>query len=382
MSRRKPVEIPGDPSDPQGMIFLLNGFLESMRVRNFSEATVRHREYYIRVFIRWCGERGLFRPADITKPIIERFQRYLFHYRKANGDPVTFRTQEHHLVSARMWFKWLARNNFILYNPASEIELPRLEYRLPKFVLTASESDLVINQADVNTLLGLRDRASMETFYSTGMRRKELAGLRVYDLDSERGTIMIRQGKGKKDRVVPVGERALAWIARYTQEVRPGLLVAGVSGDTLFLTEHGEAFPFERLTTLVGAYVAAADIGKKGSCHLFRHAMATLMLENGADIRFVQAMLGHARLDTTVIYTKVSIRKLKEIHTVTHPASRHRSEMRQEAVLIPEAAHQQLRTLAAKENAKLNDLLLAGLDLLFAKKGLGSIAELCAAAKT
>lgn len=376
MSRRKPVEPIGDPNDPNGMILLLHRFLDALRVRNFSKETVKHRDYYAKVFIRWCGERGLFRPSDITKPIIERFQRYLFHYRKADGEPVSFRTQEHHLVTLRVWFKWLARNNHILYNPASEIDLPRLEYRLPKVVLTAAEADLVINQADVNTTLGLRDRAILETFYSTGMRRKELAGLRVYDLDADRGTVMIRQGKGNKDRVVPIGERALAWIARYTQEVRPGLLVAGVSGDLLFLTELGEPFELERLTTLVGGYVTAADIGKKGSCHLFRHAMATLMLENGADIRFVQAMLGHARLDTTVIYTKVSIRKLKEIHSVTHPAMLRRPDTRQETIRIPEKAHQQLCALATKDNAKLHDLLLAGLDLLFAERGLPSVDQL------
>jgi integrase/recombinase XerD len=155
--------------------------------------------------------------------------------------------------------------------------------------------------------------------YSTGMRRMELIGLDLYDIDSERGTVMVRQGKGKKDRMVPIGERCVAWIDKYLSDVRPSLVV-DVADRTLFLTNLGEAFTPNRLTQLVRNYVDAASIGKRGACHLFRHTMATLMLENGADIRFIQQMLGHADLSTTQIYTQVSIRQLKQIHTATHPA--------------------------------------------------------------
>jgi integrase/recombinase XerD len=309
----------GNPDDPRGLVAMLQQFLESLRIKNFSEQTVAHRDFYGKVFIHWCDERGLARPSDITKPILERYQRYLFHYRKANGQPLSFRTQQHHLVVLRVWFRWLARNNHILFNPASELELPRLEYRLPRHVLSAAEADRILDTADITTPLGLRDRAILETFYSTGMRRRELLQLNTFDVDAERGVVMIRQGKGKKDRIIPIGDRAVAWIERYLQEVRPGLAV-GNTGPVLFLTELGEPFTPDRLTRLVGDYVTKANLGKQGSCHLFRHTMATLMLENGSDIRFVQAMLGHVRLDTTVIYTKVSIRKLKEIHTATHPA--------------------------------------------------------------
>ena len=143
--------------------------------------------------------------------------------------------------------------------------------------------------------------------------------LNLYDIDSDRGTLMVRQGKGKKDRMVPVGERALRWMIKYRDEVRPELAMPDDDG-TLFLTNLGEAFTRNRMPQLVRDYVNAADIGKSGSCHLFRHTMATLMLENGADIRFIQAMLGHANVSTTQIYTQVSIRQLKEIHTATHPA--------------------------------------------------------------
>jgi integrase/recombinase XerD len=152
-----------------------------------------------------------------------------------------------------------------------------------------------------------------------------MVGLHPYHLDPERGTLVVRQGKGKKDRMIPIGDRAATWIEKYLVEVRPGLLVGDLSGDALFLNNHGQPFTVNAMTTLVRQYVIAADIGKRGSCHLFRHTMATLMLENGADIRYIQAMLGHVKLETTQIYTQVSIRKLKEIHTATHPARNERS---------------------------------------------------------
>ena len=221
----------------------------------------------------------------------------------------------------RALFKWLTRSNLILYNPASEMELPRLEHRLPKAVLSASEADQVLNQPDLEDPLGVRDRAILETFYSTGVRRFELIRLRLYDLDVARGTLMVRQGKGKKDRMIPIGDRATAWVDKYLVEVRPTLAFEPDDG-TIFLTNEGEPFTPNRLTQLVRTYVDRADIGKRGACHLFRHTMATLMLEGGADTRFIQEMLGHAKLETTQIYTQVSIRKLKEIHSATHPGAR------------------------------------------------------------
>jgi len=133
--------------------------------------------------------------------------------------------------------------------------------------------------------------------------------------------LMVRQGKGKKDRMLPIGERALAWIERYVGDVRPELVMPPDPG-TLFLTNQGEAFSPAHLTRLVRMYVAAAETNKQGACHLFRHTMATLMLENGADIRYIQEMLGHAELTTTQIYTRVSIKQLQAVHALTHPAAK------------------------------------------------------------
>jgi integrase/recombinase XerD len=329
MKRRKikrPLKQPiGDPKDPKGMIALMEQFFEWLRMRNYAEWTVRTRRSDLIRFINWCAARGIAQPTEVTKPIIERFQRFLFHFRRPNGSPLSFQTQNGAIVSVRAWFKWLARSSHILYNPAADIEFNRTEHRLPKCVLTVSEAEQVINQTDISTRLGIRDRAILETFYSTGMRRTELMTLRPCDIDMERGTVVIRLGKGKKDRMIPIGDRALAWIDRYVVEVRPGLLVGDSAGDVLFLTHLGEPFAPDQMSLLVGNYVAAAGIGKEGSCHLFRHTMATVMLENGAGIRYIQAMLGHAKLETTQIYTRVSIRRLKEVHTNTHPARKDRS---------------------------------------------------------
>lgn len=308
----------GDVRDANSLYNHMRHFLAWRLERQFSAQTVAHDEECLRYFIVWCDERGLGRPQDITRPILERYQRYLFLYRKINGAPLSPRTQYSRLTPLRAFFTWLARNSHILYNPASDLDLPRLDQRLPKHILTVADVEAIMAMPDLETGLGIRDRAMLETLYSTGMRRLELIGLGVFNVDHERGTVMIRQGKGGKDRMVPIGERALQWIAKYRDDVRPEL-VSGADDGTLFITHNSEHFTPGRLSSLVRDYINAAKIGKRGSCHLFRHTMATLMLENGADIRFIQLMLGHASLNTTQIYTHVRIRKLKDIHTATHP---------------------------------------------------------------
>ncbi len=315
----------GDRSDPQGMAALLADFIASLQVRNFSNHTIAHHVRSLNAFNAWAAERGINKPAEITKPILERYQRWLFHYRKEDGEALAFSTQKGYLVSVRTWFKWLAKHNHILYNPASELELPKRCQTLPRNILTATEADIIMSQPNINDTLGLRDRAILETFYSTGMRRVELSNLSVFDIDRERGTVLVNQGKGKKDRIIPIGDRAMLWIEKYKQESRPKLLVSGKPTNILFLTHFGEAFTLERLTQMVQEYISQADIGKTGSCHVFRHTMATLMLENGCDLRFIQMMLGHANLSTTEIYTQVSIKKLVEMHRATHPAKLERS---------------------------------------------------------
>ena len=310
---------PAEPLDP--LAAAIGQYLEWIAVRNFSEDTVNTRRAYLGYFHDWCRERGLEAPVEITRPVLERYQLWLYHYRKSNGQPLGFRTQHTRLQSIKSFFQWLTRQNLLLHNPASEIVLPRMEHRLPKYVLTVQEAEQIVQQPNVADAEGLRDRAILETFYSTGMRRMELAHLKVYDLDADRGTVMIRQGKGRKDRVIPIGERALAWIDKYLQESRPQLLTGGADEGTVFLTHVGEPFDRRQLTALVRGYLIESKVGKMGGCHLFRHTVATLMLENGADIRVIQQMLGHVKLTTTELYTRVSINLLRQVYSATHPAA-------------------------------------------------------------
>jgi integrase/recombinase XerD len=318
------------------MYTLRDDYLAWLGAQNYSADTARAGEVCVGYFIEWCRERSIEDVTEVTRPVLERYQRSLYHYRKKDGAPLTFRTQNSRVRALKGWFRWLARQNYLLHNPASELILPRLENRLPKYVLSVEEMETILRQPDGATTEGLRDRAILETFYSTGMRRMEVANLKVHDLDRERGAVMIRMGKGKKDRYIPMSERAFQWVEKYVLEARPALLMASDDG-TVFL-EHGVAFDRLRLTTLVRGYIGKAKIGKTGGCHLFRHTVATLMLENGADIRVIQEMLGHAKLSTTELYTRVSINLLKQVYLATHPgASDKEAEKRAELMAMLQA---------------------------------------------
>lgn len=320
MGRPANPPLPG-VHDPDSLASFMVRWLAHLQVKHYADATLVDRRTAISQLILWCAERGIEQPRDVTKPILERYQRHLFYYRKADGQPLSPRTQAQRLVPVRSFFRWLARENFILSNPASELELPRAQRRLPAAVLTAEEAEAVLAVPDVGDPFGLRDRAILEVLYATAMRRTELTRLGVWDVDWARATVMIQLGKGGKDRIVPLGERAKAWLEAYRDQVRPQL-VAGRDPGVLFLSRDGRALKPTRLSERVRAYVERAGIAKAGSCHLLRHTAATLMLEGGADIRFIQALLGHESLETTQIYTRVSIGKLSEIHAATHPGAR------------------------------------------------------------
>ncbi len=161
------------------------------------------------------------------------------------------------------------------------------------------EVEAILAEAEPGTVQGLRDRALLETLYATGLRRLELAGAAIYDADLTRGLPWVRHGKGGRERVVPLGERACAWLDKYLTEARPQLLAADTTA--LFLTDYGEPVGADFVSGKVKRYMEFAGVHKVGSAHLLRHACATHMLEGGADIRFIQAMLGHADIGTTQI---------------------------------------------------------------------------------
>jgi integrase/recombinase XerD len=296
----------------------LREHLNALAVQNYSEHTVRNRQVHIGYFVAWAQSHGLREPIEVTRPVLERYQRHLFYYRKKNGEPLSFRSQHARLVPLRVWFRWLTRQNHILHNPASELELPRLGRTLPKNILSVQEVERVMMQPDIEEPIGLRDRAILETLYSTGLRRLEMIQLKLYDLSLDRGLVLVRQGKGKKDRYVPIGERGTLWLQKYIREARPEIVIEP-DDRTVFLTTQGEPFSRDHLTAEVRKHIASQ--GKAGACHLLRHCMATHMHENGADIRYIQQILGHEDIKTTQIYTHVALKALQQVYAATHPGA-------------------------------------------------------------
>lgn len=309
------------PSAPDGMAAWMRRYLDALTTQGYSEELLRARRQTLAVFLAWCNERGLTRPAEITLPILERYQRFLFQQRKADGSPLSLRGQTLAITHLRHWFRWMVKHHHLPTNPAADLDLPRAPRVVLPEGLSADEVDAVLALPDVDDVQGLRDRALLELLYSTGVRRQEARNLSIFDLDFVHGVVRVRQGKGRKDRVVPIGERALAWVRRYLDTARP-CLVTNASETALFLNRFGQRLGNNGLAETVRRYLDAAGVTRRGACHLFRHTMATQMLENGADIRYIQELLGHERLDTTQLYTHVSIGKLKEIHTATHPAAK------------------------------------------------------------
>jgi integrase/recombinase XerD len=299
-------------------------FLTWCAVHGYSEGTLRARRYYLASFVAFLDSREVFDVASVSPRVLDSYQRHLFHQKKVNGLPLSFRTQAQRLIPVKGLFAWLARSGELAFDPSIALALPKVEHRVPEAVLSVDEVEMVLAGPDTTTLLGLRDRAILEVFYSTAIRRAELLHLRVADIDHARHTLFVRQGKGARDRFVPIGERACHWVQRYLDEVRPEL-ERDRNHPALFLSITGAGIAPDVMSRLVSAYIHAAVPTKKGSCHLFRHTTATLMLDAGADVRHVAELLGHQKLETTMTYTRVSMAKLQEVHARCHPAEQPRS---------------------------------------------------------
>lgn len=316
---------PGCPDGirPAEMARTYADYLAHLASRGFAPPTVKNRRLSLLGFIRWCRGLGIHRPREVTPAVLEGYRAWLRLRRKTNGTPLAPITQRERLFAVHDYMGWLCSRGALSQNPAEGLELPRPGHPLPLAPLSDAQIERVLALPETATPLGLRDRAILETLYSTGIRRRELTRLSTIDLDPRRRILFVRQGKGRRDRVVPLGDRALGWVVRYLGEVRPTMVVTPQE-EALFLPAHGEGtISPAYLSRLVTGYLRRAGI-RRGGCHRFRHACATLMLENGADIRFIQQLLGHASLATTQIYTHVSIRQLQRVHDLTHPASRRR----------------------------------------------------------
>lgn len=313
-----------DRSDAGTLASRADAWLARLATRAYSPRTVAARTWALRSFLTWAETRGLIRPAQVDKIALEGFQRWLWLYRKAAGRPLAVATQRGHLGAVQSFFAWLCRENLLPANPAADLELPRKPPRSLPRTLSPAEVERILAVPDVSDPLGVRDRAMLETLYGTGLRRLELVNLDVGDVDRARGLVLVRRGKGGKDRLAPLGAQALAWVGRYLEQCRP-LLEVSASEPALFLSGYGRRFNPNYLGNWVRKTIDAAQLGHTGSCHLLRHACATHLLENGADLRLIQELLGHARLDTTQIYTAVSLTQLREVHARCHPRGQARS---------------------------------------------------------
>jgi integrase/recombinase XerD len=232
-------------------------------VHGYSPLTARNRRRLLRTFATWMLERGVTDGVKIRRAHLARYQSKLHYARKSNGQPLATGSQVNVLRAIRSFFTWMAREKRISTDPSADMVIPRV----PRIL---------------------------------------------------RGVLFVREGKGRRDRVVPVGAQALAWLDRYLREARPVLALPNTV--TLFVTDYGEAARPEFVAARVTRYKSFAGIDRPGAAHILRHACATHMLEGGADIRFIQALLGHASLETTQIYAHVSIDALKRVHAATHPA--------------------------------------------------------------
>ena len=310
------------PTAALGLSDFIDTFLATLSQRSYSRASIDTHRWALRQFAQWAQQRHLLDPRHLERKDLQAYQQFLFHYRSPRGGKALgINTQIARLGCIRRFFAALCRQNLIPANPASDLDLPRKQARtLPK-TLSAQEIEILLAQPNPANLFGLRDRTILEILYATGIRRTELCQLDVGDFDPATQTLTIRRGKGGKSRLLPVGERAAAWLERFLLESRPAFAYQPEQCG-LFLSGYGTRITPAYLGNWLKKLMNRCGIRKPGSCHLFRHSCATDMHRGGADIRYVQEMLGHARLETTQIYTHVHIEALREIHRRCHPHGR------------------------------------------------------------
>jgi integrase/recombinase XerD len=227
------------------------------------------------------------------------------------------RSVARHLVSLRNLFRFAQIHELIPADPSVNLESPKIRRSLPGY-LRLEEVERLLAQPDAKTALGLRDRAMLEILYSAGLRVSELIGMRVTDLDNKVGCVRCI-GKGDKERIVPVGKKALSMAEKYLRDGRPKLVRKAPSSPTLFVNRRGGALSRVGVWKILSAYGRRAGLRVPLTPHTLRHSFATHLLERGADLRSVQLMLGHADISTTQIYTHVVEERLKQIYKAHHP---------------------------------------------------------------
>ncbi len=240
----------------------------------------------------------------------------LKYFKKINTDGISKRSQARYIASLKSYFKFLIREGIIKKNPTDIIDSPKKDRKLPDY-LTVSEIDKLLDIVNIKSLLGYRDRTMLEIIYGAGLRVSELLALNTEDINIELGFIRC-YGKGNKERIIPIGEIALDFLKSYLENIRP-VILKNIKSKVLFLNSRGKPMSRQGFFKILVKYGKKAGIKKHLSPHTLRHSFATHLLENGADLRSVQEMLGHADIATTEIYTHLSMKQIKKVYDKTHP---------------------------------------------------------------
>lgn len=247
---------------------------------------------------------------------------YLGFLGEQNYSPATMARK---IATLRSFYKWAHRNEFSVNNPMTLIRTPRQSKRLPK-AISVEQVERLLSAPNDHDVLGRRDRAMLETLYSTGIRVSELVGINYNDMDIENEAMHVR-GKGRKERIVPLGSHAIRAIARYTELLSADpkfgpIWAARADGETplpLFLNKHGKGLSSRSVRRKLDKYLRLVGLDSTISPHTLRHSFATHLLENGADLRSVQELLGHQSLSTTQVYTHLSTTRVEEVYDKSHP---------------------------------------------------------------
>lgn len=298
---------------------LIEKYVQDRKRQGYSEKTEVNDRWGLEWFVKYLKKQDVKNISEISCEILCRYQRYLYEAIGSHGKSLSLPSQTNLLIHVRTWFQWLTRKEYVMADPSSVLILPKIKQSLPKNILSPKEIEKVLNVPNVESELGLRDRAVMELLYGSGLRNKEVTGLKVYDVNLQEQEVFVNNGKGGKDRVVPLGEIACKYVELYLKQVRWNLLGKREDEGNLFLTDEGKKLGRSLINMIVKTRAKQAGIKKRGTAHGMRHAFATHLLKAGANLRYIQALLGHKNLETTQIYTHVEVSDLKRELRRCHP---------------------------------------------------------------
>ncbi len=292
-------------------------FEQYLQTRNYSQRTIKGYRGEARALLSFLQERGLRSLADLSASHLEEYRLHLYYLRH-KGQPLTVTTQGCRLGAVRHFVRFLVHQDYLLTNVAVHLDLPRRPRTLPRNLLSERETVQLLETPACDTPIAVRDRAILETLYATGLRNSELNGLQLDEWDAEYHCFRLRHGKGGKPRVVPLGAEAEFWLKDYLEKVRPTLL-REAGERAIFLNRVGKALTRDVLIKIVSCWGRQAGLSKGVTPHLLRHCCATHMLKRGADLRHLQALLGHSSVETTERYTQLEVSDLRKVVQRCHP---------------------------------------------------------------